>query len=556
MTALRPAVLIVGGSGAFGAHVCRRLARLKLWRIVIGGRQVANAAALIEELAVLDPGSAPAFVAIDRNKPTSEHIRTLGISALVDAAGPFQDSSYALVEAAIAAGVHYIDLCDARAFAKGVGAFDSVAKLAGVAVLTGASSTPAISNAMLRDLVAGWQSIDRISVAILPGNKAPRSQSVMAAILSWVGESVRVFDDGRWQKKPGWSGSHKVPLGTLGWRNAALAETPDLDVLVEDFHPRISARFHAGLELGVMHHGLRFVGLFRQWRLLPRLDRLTGWFRLLAQPLARFGTDAGGMVVEAVGVDAQGQSVRGMTRLVARDGNGPIIPALASVAILKRLAEGELSFRGADHAGRHVETSEIMALVADLSIKLESELQIRHAALFRMVLGDLAFDQMPKATKSVHRGAPAVMVFGLADIEPADTIGGRMISALFRFPRPGRQVPLDVLIEQTDKGERWVRRYRGREMVSLMGSPDVNGKTLEETFGIFSFRMKITARRDGLDMQMISARVGLVPLPGFLVPEVTATERVDKLGRHLFDVSIGLPVIGRIVRYRGWLAEA
>ncbi len=556
MTALRPAVLIVGGSGAFGAHVCRRLARLKLWRMVVGGRQVANAAALIRELAALDPGCAPEFVVIDRNKPTADHIRKLGVSALVDAAGPFQHSSHALVEAAIATGVHYIDLCDARAFAKGIGAFDSAAKLAGVAVLTGASSTPAISNALLRDLVEGWQSIDRISVAILPGNKAPRGRSVMEAILSWVGEPVRVFDEGRWQEKLGWSGSRKVSLGTLGWRNAALAETPDLDIMVEDFTPRISARFHAGLELGVMHHGLRLAGLLRSWRLLPRLDWLIDWFHLFAQPLARFGTDAGGMVVEAEGIDAQGHSVRGTARLVARDGHGPMIPALASVALLKQIADGSLSFRGADHAGRHVETSEIMALVADLSIKLESELQMRRAALFRIVLGDLEFDQMPTATKSVHRGAPAVLIAGLADIEPADTIGGRMISALFRFPRPGRQVPLEVLIEQTDKSERWVRRYPGREMVSVMGSPDANGNTLEETFGIFSFCMKISARRDGLDMQMISARAGPVPLPGYLVPEVTATERVDKLGRHMFDVSISLPIIGRIVRYSGWLAEA
>ncbi len=553
MTGVRPAVLIVGGSGAFGAHLCRRLARLKLWRILIGGRRAENAEALIAELAAFDPDCEPRFVPFDRNHLFSDGIRKLGVSAVVDAAGPFQASSYALVEASIAAGAHYIDLCDARGFAKGISAFDGAAKAAGVAVLTGASSTPAVSNAMLRDLVPSWQSIDRISVAILPGNQAPRGRSVMAAILSWVGETVRVFDDGRWQDQRGWSGSRKVSLGALGWRNAALAETPDLDVLVEDFKPRVSARFHAGLELGLMHHGLRFAGWLRRFRLLPRLDRLTYWFQLLAQPLAQFGTDSGGMVVEADGIDADGHAVRGTSRLIAQNGHGPIIPALASVAILKRLADGTLSFRGADHAGHHVEMGEIMSMVPDLDIALECEVQRRGGALFRTVLGDVDFERMPATTRELHRGTPAVVASGFADIDPADNLVGRLVSALFRFPKPGRQVPVHVLIEKADEGERWVRRYPDRVMHSVMSNPNSGHKTVEETFGIFSFRMKISARLDGLDMHMVSARAGWVPLPWFLVPDIVATERVDDLGRHLFDVSISLPVIGKIVHYCGWL---
>ena len=553
MTGARPAVLIVGGSGAFGAHLCRRLARLGLWRIMVGGRSVENAGALIAELVAIDPHCEPKFVKIDRNRPVAPDIRGLGVSAVVDAAGPFQNSSYALVEAAIAAGAHYIDLCDARGFAKGISAFDEAAKACGVAVLTGASSTPGLSNALMRVLASGWPSIDRISVAILPGNQAPRGRSVMQAILNWVGEPVRVFDDGRWQEQPGWSGSRKVSLGALGWRNAALAETPDLDVLVEDFKPRISARFHAGLELGLMHHGLRFAGWLRRWRLLPRLDRLTGLFQLLARPLAPFGTDAGGMVVEVEGIDAGGFAVRGVARLVARNGHGPIIPSLASVALLKRIAEGHLVFRGADHAGHHVEIGEIMGLVQDLEIDLEHGTFPRGAALFQTVLGESSFEQMPPATQHIHRGTPAVLCAGFAEIEQADTIAGRIVSWLFRFPEPGRGVPVRVLIEQRDDGEHWTRTYPGRTMRSVMRNPDRRGHTLEECFGPFAFRMVIKGDETGLDMSMLSARIGRIPLPKFLTPQIEASERTDSAGRHVFDVTIGLPLIGKIVRYKGWL---
>ncbi len=550
----RPAVLVIGGSGVFGSHLCRRLARLKLYRICVGGRSAQNAGGLLGELMAIDPQCAAEFVEVDRAGLDGERLVQLSVLAVVDAAGPFQDCSYTVVNAAIAARVHYIDLSDARAFVKGIRAFGDDAKAAGICVLTGASSTPAISNALIREMTTGWQSVDRILVAILPGNHAPRGRSVMAAILSWVGEPVPVFDDGRWQVQSGWSWTRKVALGSLRRRNAALAETPDLDVLVDDFRPRVSAKFYAGLELGLMHHGLRIAGALRRWKLLPRLDRLTGLFLQLSRPLGIFGSDTGGMVVEVGGADAAGVPVCATSRIVAKSGHGPIIPSLAAVALLKRLALGKLVFRGAGHAGKHVEIDEIMALVQDLDIQMERDVSVLPKALFRTVLGEAIFAKMPKTTQVLHRGVPAVLASGFADIAPADNVVGRFISWLFRFPRPGKNIPLDVLIEQTADGERWERRYPDRAMKSVMSNAIADDQTLEERFGPISFRMKISARSDGLDMQMMSARMGFLPLPNFMVPRVVATERVDDLGQHLFDVSISLAVIGRIVHYKGWLS--
>jgi Domain of unknown function (DUF4166) len=161
---------------------------------------------------------------------------------------------------------------------------------------------------------------------------------------------------------------------------------------------------------------------------------------------------------------------------------------------------------------------------------------------------------MPLTTQQLHRGSPAVFGEGKADISKPDTVLGRWISALFRFPKPGTAVPVSVLVERDGTGERWVRRYPDRTMASVMSNGHANDQTLEETFGPLSFRMKITGHKDGLDMHMQGARFGSVPLPRFMVPDIVASERVDADGRHLFDVAIGLPVIGRIVHYRGWLS--
>jgi saccharopine dehydrogenase-like NADP-dependent oxidoreductase len=563
MNKARPSVLVVGGSGVFGSHLCRRLARLGLFQIQIAGRNRDHAMALIAELNGIDPGCEPRFLFIDRSKVLMDEFKLLGIAAVVDAAGPFQDSSYRVAEAAIEAGVHYIDLADARAFVSGLGRLNQAAQAADVAILSGASSSPAISSAILRDLTIGWKSIDRIWVSIVPGSWsgtrwfAPHptlpGKSVVEAILSWAGEPVRVFDDGRWQMRTGWSGVRKVRLAQLGWRRTSLAETPDLDVLVDDFHPRISARFHAGLELGIMHAGLRVLAALRSWRFLPRLTFLSGTLHTAAKIFSPVGTDTGGMTVEVEGLDQEGNAVRAEAQLIATDGHGPIIPSLAAVALLKRIAEGTLTFRGAAHGGGHVKTSEIMALVPDLSISFTTDIRPRGKPLFREVLG-ASFEELPKVTQALHRGTPAVIGEGKADIEAQDNFMGRVISALFRFPKPGKDVPVSVVVEQIPGAERWLRRYPGRDMISFMANADPQAQTLEERFGPFRFRMKITAHADGLDMEMVSARCGRLPLPKFLTPRITANERTGPSNRHQFEVSISLPLIGNIVSYTGWLA--
>ena len=58
---------------------------------------------------------------------------------------PYGRDPYRVARAAIAAGAHYIDLADDGAFVAGIGALDEEAKAAGVAVISGASSVPAIS---------------------------------------------------------------------------------------------------------------------------------------------------------------------------------------------------------------------------------------------------------------------------------------------------------------------------------------------------------------------------------------------------------------------------
>ena len=201
---------------------------------------------------------------------------------MIDAAGPFQGADLSFARACIAAGVDYLDLADGRDFVAAFPALDADARAAGVRAVTGASSTPAITHAALDEMTRGWTRIDSIRAGISPGNRAPRGRSVVEAILSWTGAPVRVFENGEWRTRPGWSGTRKRQVAGLGRRRFALAETPDLDLLPVRYAPREEAVFMAGLELGLLHRGLGVLGAVRVGWVGEELSRQLGRVAVVA----------------------------------------------------------------------------------------------------------------------------------------------------------------------------------------------------------------------------------------------------------------------------------
>lgn len=285
---------------------------------------------------------------LDTATVTAPELRATGAFVAADAAGPFQGADYRLARAAIAAGLHYVDLADARGFVAGFGVLDAPARAAGVVALTGASSTPALSHAVLDRLTQEWRRIDTVEIAISPGNqKSPRGLSVLRAILSYAGQPVRVFAGGGWTERPGWGRPVRHAMPGLGRRWLSLCETPDLDLIPVRFAPTEAAVFRAGLELSAMHLGLYAAGWLVQKRALRSLVPFARPLRWLAERLKGFGSDRGGMTVEASGIDADGKPMRAMWSLVAEGGDGPAIPTLPALATIRALADGRIAAPGA-----------------------------------------------------------------------------------------------------------------------------------------------------------------------------------------------------------------
>ena len=161
-------VLVVGAAGVFGARLVTGLLETTPLHVIAAGRR----AKPLAQLAARSPKRLTALV-LDAGTVTPAMLAATGAFAVVDAAGPYQGSDYHLARAVIAAGLHFIDLADARDYVAGFTALDPAARAAGVVALTGASSTPALSNAVLDVLTAGWTRVDGVAIAISPGNRAP-----------------------------------------------------------------------------------------------------------------------------------------------------------------------------------------------------------------------------------------------------------------------------------------------------------------------------------------------------------------------------------------------
>lgn len=499
---------------------------------------------------VLRAGDRVTVAFLDRTRATEADVAALNAFCVVDAAGPFQASAYTFARAAIAAGAHYIDLADARDFVAGFGALDDEAKAHGVLAVTGASSTPALTQAVLDELCRDWKRVDSVEVALSPGAQAVMGLAVVRAILSYAGRPVNVWRFGRWEAAPGWGLLQRVSIEGLGKRFVALVETPDLDIVRMRFPTVRQAVFRAGVELTILQLGLWLLTFPVRWGFVRSLEPFAELLHAVASWFRRFGSDKGGMIVEATGLDAGGERTRSRWTLVAKAGDGPNIPALPALALVRSLAAGTLVQRGALACVGMISLEAITKEFSryEITTAVATE-RLPQNALFQRALP--GFAEMPAAVRDAHTPDPARELIGEVDIDGAENPVAQAIAWFAGFPSAGRNVKASVTIEREGAGEVWVRRFGKATFASHL--TELEPGKVAERFGAITFDLAASANAQGFRLAILRARLGELPLPGFLTPHTDAGGDVDENGRYRFDVTISLPMIGRLVRYRGWL---
>jgi hypothetical protein len=330
-------VLISGGYGNFGARISRALAGNARIELLVAGRNEGRARAFAAEL-----GHGARGIAVDVGVGLADALHAQAIDLIIHTAGPFQAQGYAVAQAAAAAGAHYIDLADGRRFVCDFPAtLDAAFRAAGRTAISGASTVPALSSAAVQHLCAGWQRIDAIDTCIAPAQSAPLGAATIAAVLSYCGEPISVWDEGRWQTRHGWAAPVPVRFARMRPRIGALCDIPDLELFPAHFKVTRRVMFRAALELSLAQRTFAALAVVRAARLMPQPPFLAGLMAWFASASHRLGTQLGGMAVHAEGVDADGQQVTHGWHLAADHNHGPEIPCMAAVLLARRLAGGE-----------------------------------------------------------------------------------------------------------------------------------------------------------------------------------------------------------------------
>jgi len=361
-------ILIVGGYGAFGAHVAERIARLPAYEIIIAGRSAGRAAQFTDRLAQ----SAKAKVShatLDATTASATEITALGAHVTINASGPFQvQSEYALARACIEAACHYVDLADVRAFVTGIGALDQAAREAKVCVISGASSVPGVSSAVVQRFADDFKRLDSIEIGISPGNSFDPGEATTASILRQLGKPFPLRGDGQCQIVYGWQGLHRHRFPQIGKRWVCDVNVPDLDLLPAHYPSLRTARVSAGVEVGPFHLGLWGLSWLARVGVVRDPAALAKPLLAAKRRLRMLGSDRGGMFVDLRGSDEAGQHKELSWHLIAGSEHGPYVPAIAAVILARHLVESPELSHGAQPCFGLITLSQFEAEVADLDI--------------------------------------------------------------------------------------------------------------------------------------------------------------------------------------------
>jgi hypothetical protein len=360
-------VLLLGGYGVFGARIAERLAREPDIEVVVAGRSRERAG----ELAARVQKGARARIMpaqLDAMQIATSELAALRPLLVINASGPYQRQDYRLARACIAAGAHYLDLADARTFVTGISALDADARQAGVLVVSGASTVPAVAAAVIDEHAPRFAALEAATIVIAPGNSFDPGLATTQSILSTLGRPFAAHRSGSGAAVHGWQSLRRLTISGLGARWLGACETPDLDLLPRRYPGLGSVRVFAALEVGAFHLGLWGLSWLVRGGVLREPERLAAPLLSLKHALRFLGSEVGGMVVTLEGKGRDGRPKRIDWNLIARRGHGPYIPAMPSVILAKRLLAGSLAQRGAMPCLGLFTLTEFLAEVADLDI--------------------------------------------------------------------------------------------------------------------------------------------------------------------------------------------
>lgn len=333
-------VLLVGGYGNFGSFIARRLARETGLTLIVAGRSEQRARAFAEELDA-EWACVDIFAGLDRR------LKEIRPDILVHTSGPFQEQGYDVAEACIRNGIHYVDLADGREFVVNIVRLDQAAKRANVLVVSGASTVPGFTSAVLTRYAHEFATLDALDFGIATAQQTNRGLATVRAVMGYAGKPFKTLIDGKPRDVYGWQGLTWRKFPGLGRRLLGNCDIPDLELLPRHVPALRTVRFRAGLELAPLHLGLWLLTWLVRARVLPNLRIVAPALLRMSNLFDSLGTDDSGFYMAMKGWSADGKPKAMSYNLVARAADGLMIPCIPAIVLTLRLVHDRIEQRGA-----------------------------------------------------------------------------------------------------------------------------------------------------------------------------------------------------------------
>ena len=354
-------VLIAGGYGNFGSFIARRLAQDSSLTVIIAGRSEDKAKALAENLNA-------EWAVVDIHQNLAESLKIITPDIVIHTSGPFQGQGYDVAAACIQQGCHYIDLADGRDFVDGITTLDAMARGKGVLAVSGASSVPCLTSALVDHYKDEFQTLEMLDYGITTAQKTNRGLATTAAILSYTGKPFKTLSDGRTQDVYGWQTLHVRKYPALGWRLLGNCEAPDLALFPKRYPELKTVRFYAGLEIPFIHLTLWAISWLVRIGLLSNLKKTAPFLLKTSCLFDWLGSADSGfhMALSGIGKDGAGKTIT--FDLTARSGDGPYIPCMPAILLAQKLASNEISEIGAHPCMGFITLDEYLGALSTLEI--------------------------------------------------------------------------------------------------------------------------------------------------------------------------------------------
>jgi saccharopine dehydrogenase (NAD+, L-lysine forming) len=199
-------VLIVGGAGDMGQVACATVAADdSVTALLVADRDGKRASEVAERIG--DKATAITLDITDRQQLMAALAKA---DIVLNTVGPFYRFGRPVLEASIAAGVHYVDINDDWEPTVDMLTLHDAAVEAGVTAVVGMGASPGVSNLLaaaaaaeldvVENLYTGWPAGVGMPRVPLPGEPAPRSSAALEHWIHNLAMPIRIWRDGGYRE--------------------------------------------------------------------------------------------------------------------------------------------------------------------------------------------------------------------------------------------------------------------------------------------------------------------------------------------------------------------